>query len=94
MFDGFCPPFQYENRDWEAPDSTADLFFFLSSAWFIYALYTEYFNPNLILFFIFMGVWWRPCLFRICCGKVILMHTFQQTLRNSGIFSGNFIIFL
>ncbi|NLN66434.1 MAG: hypothetical protein GX144_13735 [Clostridiaceae bacterium] len=82
MFDGFIARrFNMKTEIGKHLDSTADLFFFLSSAWFIYALYTEYFNPNLILFFIFMGVLVASMLISyICCGKVILMHTFLAKL--------------
>ncbi|NLY19177.1 MAG: hypothetical protein GX045_09585 [Clostridiaceae bacterium] len=78
MFDGMIArKFNMKTEIGKQLDSIADLFFFLSSAYFIYVLYTEYLNPNLILLFVFLGILVASFVISyIFCGKIILMHTF------------------
>lgn len=82
MFDGMIARrFNMKTEIGKHLDSIADLFFFLSSAYFIHILYTEYLQPNMTLFFIFMGVLVISFVVSyIRCGKVILMHTFLAKL--------------
>ena len=78
MFDGMIArKFNMKTEIGKQLDSVSDLFFFLSSAYFIHVLYTEYLNPNLTLLFIFMGILATSFVVSyIRCGKIILMHTF------------------
>lgn len=82
MFDGMIArKFNMKSEIGKLLDSVADLFFFLSSAYFIHVLYTEYLNPNLTLLFIFLGILFLSFIISyICCGKIILMHTFLAKL--------------
>lgn len=82
MFDGMIArKFNMKTEIGKQLDSIADLFFFLSSAYFIYVLYTEYLNPNLILLFVFLGILVASFVISyIFCGKIILMHTFLAKL--------------
>lgn len=82
MFDGMIArKFNMKSEIGKQLDSIADLFFFLSSAYFIHVLYTEYLNPNLTLLFIFLGIFAASFIISyICCGKIILMHTFLAKL--------------
>ncbi len=65
-------------------DSIADLFFYLSTAWFFYMLYAAYLMPNILFLVAFLGVLlvsfivstWR-------CKKPVMMHT--QILRLNAV---------
>ncbi|MDI9483762.1 MAG: CDP-alcohol phosphatidyltransferase family protein [Bacillota bacterium] len=82
MFDGMIArKFNMKTEIGKHLDAYADLFFFLSSAYFIHVLYTDYLNPNMTLFFIFMGVLFISFIVSyIYCGKIIFMHTFLAKL--------------
>ena len=57
-------------------DSIADLFFYLSTAYFIHALYAVYLEPNLILLYVFLSFLALSFVVSaIRCKKPILMHT-------------------
>ena len=63
-------------------DSFADIFFYVSSAYFIAKLYPEYLKPNnamLIAFFILFGL--SFVVSSITCKKPIMMHTFLLKLN-------------
>lgn len=58
-------------------DSIADLPFYLSSAYFMARLYSEYLKPNMTLLYIFFGILGLSFIVSaIRCRKPILMHTF------------------
>jgi len=82
MFDGMIArKFNMKSEIGKHLDSYADLFFFLSSAYFIHVLYTDYLHPNMTLFCIFMGILLLSFIVSyVCCGKIILMHTFLAKL--------------
>ena len=82
MFDGMIARrFNMKTEIGKHLDSIADLFFFLSSAYFIHVLYTDYLHPNMTLFYIFMVILLLSFIVSyIRCGKVILMHTFLAKL--------------
>jgi len=83
MFDGMIARrFNMKTEIGKQLDSIADLFFFLSSAYFIHVLYTDYLKPNMPLFFIFMSIFVLSFIVSyIRCGKVILLHTFLAKLN-------------
>jgi CDP-diacylglycerol--glycerol-3-phosphate 3-phosphatidyltransferase len=83
MFDGMIARrFNMKTEIGKQLDSIADLFFFLSSAYFIHVLYTDYLQPNIPLFFIFMSIFVLSFIVSyIRCGKVILLHTFLAKLN-------------
>jgi len=57
-------------------DSVADLFFYLSSAFFIYYLFPDLIDSNFILLMIFFGLLILSFIISaIKCGKPLLMHT-------------------
>jgi phosphatidylglycerophosphate synthase len=58
-------------------DSVADLFFYLSTAYFMYFLYAEYLLPNLVLLYVFFGLLGLSFVVSsVWCKKPLLMHTF------------------
>lgn len=78
MFDGMIARrFNLKTEIGKYLDSIADMVFFLSSAYFIHVLYTEYLHPNMTLFFVFIGVMLLSFIVSyIRCNKIILMHSF------------------
>lgn len=65
-------------------DSFSDLFFYLASAWFLYALHPEVITsmPNLVLIIIFLSMLVISFVVSgIRCKKPILMHTFILKLN-------------
>ena len=63
-------------------DSVADIFFYVSTAWFIRRLFPHYLAPNnnlmiafFAIFFLSFAVSW------VRCGKPIMMHTFLLKLN-------------
>ncbi len=82
MFDGMIARrFNMETDIGKLLDSIADMFFFLSSAYFIHILYTDFLSPNMTLFFVFIGIMLLSFVVSyIRCGKVILMHNFLAKL--------------
>ena len=57
MFDGMIARrFNMETDIGKLLDSIADMVFFLSSAYFIHILYTDFLSPNMTLFFVFIGI--------------------------------------
>jgi len=73
-------------------DSIADLFFYISSAWFLYKLYYEYLEPNsllLMVFFLLLAL--SFIISTIFTKKPIMMHT--SLLRLNGVLVYILIIF-
>ncbi len=65
-------------------DSFSDLFFYLASAWFLYALHPEVITsmPNLVLIIIFLSMLVISFVISgIICKKPVLMHTFILKLN-------------
>ena len=57
-------------------DSLADIFFYVSTAWFIYRLYPEYLEPNNTLLIVFFALFFLSFVISgIFCKKPIMMHT-------------------
>ncbi|MDD3198679.1 MAG: CDP-alcohol phosphatidyltransferase family protein [Eubacteriales bacterium] len=77
FFDGIIARrFNQKSEIGKTLDSVADIFYYLSTAWFIQALYPEYLAPNSLLlkiFFIAFGL--SFVVSAIKCHKPILMHT-------------------
>jgi phosphatidylglycerophosphate synthase len=66
----------------KALDSIADVFFYVSTAWFVHRLFPHYLGPNnnlmiafFAIFFLSFAVSW------VRCGKPIMMHTFLLKLN-------------
>jgi cardiolipin synthase (CMP-forming) len=58
-------------------DSLADIFFYVATAYFIYRLYPEYLEPNLVLLYIFFSVLILSFVISaVRIKKPVLMHTF------------------
>ncbi|NLW11443.1 MAG: CDP-alcohol phosphatidyltransferase family protein, partial [Clostridiaceae bacterium] len=83
FFDGIIArKFNQKSEIGKTLDSIADLFFYISTAWFIYALYPEYITANstlLKIFFALLGLSFVVSAIR--CGKPILMHTYLLKLN-------------
>lgn len=83
FFDGIIArKFNQKSEIGKALDSIADLFFYISTAWFLYALYPQYIVANstlLKIFFAMLGL--SFVISAIRCGKPILMHTFLLKLN-------------
>ena len=84
-FDGLIArKFNQKTELGKSLDSIADIFFYVSSAYFIYKLYPAYLEPNnilLIAFFILFAL--SFIVSAIWCKKPIMMHTFL--LRLNGV---------
>lgn len=83
FFDGIIArKFNQKSDIGKTLDSVADIFFYLSTAWFVYALYPQYITPNRILLNVFFGVLILSFIISaIFCKKPILMHTFILKLN-------------
>ena len=63
-------------------DSFADLFFYVSTAWFVAVLFPEYLQPNKILLIVFFSLFFLSFVIStIFCRKPIMMHTFLLKLN-------------
>jgi len=61
----------------KALDSIVDIPFYLSSAYFMARLYPAYLRPNMVLLYVFFGIFGLSFVVSaIRCGKPIMMHTF------------------
>ncbi|MFO7636589.1 MAG: CDP-alcohol phosphatidyltransferase family protein [Clostridia bacterium] len=78
LFDGVVARKLHQTSEiGKALDSIADLFFYLSTAYFIYALYPQYMQPNMTFLYVFLGLLVFSFLVSaVRCKKPILMHTF------------------
>ncbi len=57
-------------------DTVADMFFYLSIAWFFYRLFPQYLEPNLLLLIGFFIVYLTSFLVSFLrCGKPMMLHT-------------------
>jgi phosphatidylglycerophosphate synthase len=66
----------------KALDSIVDIPFYLSSAYFVARLYPQYLRPNMILLYVFFGIFGLSfAVPAIRCGKPIMMHTFLLKLN-------------
>jgi CDP-diacylglycerol--glycerol-3-phosphate 3-phosphatidyltransferase len=66
----------------KALDSIVDIPFYLSSAYFMARLYPQYLRPNMILLYVFFGIFGLSFVVSaIRCGKPIMMHTFLLKLN-------------
>jgi len=85
FFDGqIARRFNQKTDIGKALDSIADLFFYISSAYFLAVLYPQYLMPNkvlLIVFFSLLGL--SFVISGILCKKPIMMHT--SLLRLGGV---------
>ena len=65
-------------------DSFADIFFYVSTAWFVAVLFPKYLAPNNILLIVFFSLFFLSFVVSgIFCKKPIMMHTFL--LRLNGV---------
>jgi phosphatidylglycerophosphate synthase len=63
-------------------DSIADIFFYVSTAWFMYRLFPQYLEPNITLLIIFFSLFFLSFVISsIFCKKPIMMHTFLLKLN-------------
>lgn len=84
-FDGLIArKFNQKTDIGKALDSIADLFFYISSAYFLAKLYPDYLAPNKILLIIFFSLLFLSFVISaILCKKPIMMHT--SLLRLGGV---------
>lgn len=82
LWDGvFARRFNQKTDLGKSLDSVADLFFYLSTVYFLYALYAQYLLPNLVLLYVFLALLVLSFVVSaIRCKKPILMHTFLLKL--------------
>lgn len=83
FFDGLIArKFNQKTESGKSLDSIADIFFYLSSAWFLYRLYPGYLAPNNTLLIVFFIVFFLSFVVSgIWCKKPIMMHTFLLRLN-------------
>jgi len=70
-------------------DSVADVFYYLSAAWFLYSLFPDYIQPNIIFLQLFFAVFIITLLtswFKL--GKILLLHTHLSRLCGVLVFVG------
>ena len=85
FFDGqIARRFNQKTEIGKALDSIADLFFYISSAYFLAVLYPQYLMPNKILLIVFFSLLGLSFVISgILCKKPIMMHT--SLLRLGGV---------
>lgn len=83
FFDGLIARrFNQKTEIGKALDSIADIFFYVSTAWFIYKLYPAYLTPNSTLLIVFFSLFFLSFVVSgIWCKKPIMMHTFLLKLN-------------
>ena len=89
FFDGLIArKFNQKTEIGKTLDSFADIFFYVSSAYFIAKLYPDYLEPNhmlLIVFFVIFGL--SFIVSSIMCKKPIMMHTFLLKFNGVLVFA-------
>ena len=85
FFDGLIARrFNMTSEIGKALDSIADLFFYISSAWFLYYLYPQYLAPNSVLLIMFFSLFFLSFVVSsVLLPKPVMMHTFL--LRLNGV---------
>ncbi|HBL85340.1 MAG: hypothetical protein A2Y17_01940 [Clostridiales bacterium GWF2_38_85] len=83
MFDGWVArKFNMKTEIGKKLDSFADIFFYVSTAWFVSQLYPEYLKPNTYLLIVFFTLFILSFIISgIRCKKPIMMHTFLLKLN-------------
>ncbi|MDA3846721.1 MAG: CDP-alcohol phosphatidyltransferase family protein [Vallitaleaceae bacterium] len=83
FFDGFIARrFNQKTEIGKTLDSFADIFFYVSTAYFIYALFPEYLIPNRLLLIIFFSLFFLSFVISgVLCKKPIMMHTYLLKLN-------------
>lgn len=83
FFDGFIARrFNQKSEIGKQLDSFADIFFYVSTAYFIYKLFPQYITPNGILLTLFFSLFFLSFVVSgIVCRKPIMMHTFLLKLN-------------
>ena len=83
FFDGLIArKFNQKTDIGKSLDSIADIFFYVSTAWFIYRLYPQYLEPNNSLLIGFFALFFLSFLISsMFCKKPIMMHTFLLKLN-------------
>lgn len=70
-------------------DATADVFYYLSTAWFLYRFFPDYINPNMLFLQIFLLIFVITLIISwIKLGKLLLLHTHLSRLGGVLIFFG------
>jgi len=85
FFDGLvAKKFNQQTLLGQKLDSIADVFFYLSQAYFLYQLYPDYLAPNIVLLYIFFGLLATTFLTStILFKRPVMMHT--RLLRTVGV---------
>lgn len=83
FFDGFIARrFNQKTEIGKQLDSLADVFFYVSTAYFIYKLFPQYITPNGVLLTAFFSLFFLSFVISaIFCRKPIMMHTFLLKLN-------------
>lgn len=93
FFDGLiAKKFNQQTKLGQKLDSIADIFFYLSQAYFLYILYPNYLAPNIMLLYIFFGLLLTTFITStILFKRPVMMHT--TLLRTVGVLVYVLIIF-
>lgn len=85
FFDGLvAKKFNQQTLLGQKLDSIADVFFYLSQAYFLYQLYPNYLAPNIVLLYIFFGLLVTTFLTSaVLFKRPVMMHT--RLLRTLGV---------
>ncbi len=83
FFDGWIARhFNQKTEIGKRLDSFADIFFYVSTAWFIAVLFPAYLEPNKVLLILFFSLFFLSFVISgIFCRKPVMMHTFLLKLN-------------